>query len=168
MCVAESFSDFDRDISSLQDAVALGVGEVVSEVCDGIGDTDDLRFERHSSNGFGGNELALGFGVAFNRFDHIVCQVKPVAVFFEDGEGSDTLRGVSKAVGESFIEDVFADVSKWSVSHVVGKSGGFYQVFIEIQCSSDGASDLRDLKDVGHASRVVVALGVYEDLALVF
>ena len=75
MCIAEGVSDFDGYVGGMEDAVAFGIGEVVSEVCDGVGDAYDLCFEGHSAYGISGDKFAFGFGVAFDGFDHVVRQV---------------------------------------------------------------------------------------------
>ena len=77
---------------------------------------------------------------------------------------------VAKAPAEALlhrlVERVLAGVPERRVPHVVTEPDRLDQVFIQTQRPRDDARDRRRLERVGHASPVVVAVGIDEDLRL--
>ena len=73
-----------------------------------------------------------------------------------------------KTVRESAVQDAFADVSERRVSDIMSQRRGLNQVLVQPQRASNGPSNLGNLLDMYHPRREMVALRVYEHLALVY
>ena len=85
----------------------------------------------------------------------------------EDPENAQRLGGVEPLGADIIGEGFLADVAEWRVTHVVTKTNGFRERFVQSQHLSQGPADLCDLKCVGEAGDVVIILGVDEDLGFV-
>ena len=75
-------------------------------------------------------------------------------------------KASSETLAHRIVERVLARVAERCMAHVVPEPDGFDQVLVQAQRPGDDARDRGRLERVGHASPVVIAGGVDEDLRL--
>jgi hypothetical protein len=106
---------------------------------------------------------------AFERFPGEVEAVEARIFLFQGSHHAQRLGVVIEATGAGHggIECALAGMTERRMAEIVGECQGFGQIFIDAKGPGNRPGDLRDLKTVGQARAVVIALVIDEHLGLV-
>ena len=148
-----------RQVVRGEDAGGDRVLYVVIDICAAVGEFDDFALESAGS----AVELVVEDAVA-----HLVGEVEPFAVVFEQFDHAQTLFVVAESALDQSVEHALAGVPERGMPEVVTERDRLGQILVEAERPCDRARDLRDFERMGEARAVVVALGGDEDLRLVF
>ena len=155
---AQHVGDLQGDIHGVDDASPHGVVNVVVDIGDLVGQPQEPALQ-----GLG----RVWPGVAQDAPPHLVGQVKAVAVLLQPVHHPQGLDVVLEALRHNLVEDPLAGVTEGGVPQVVAKGGGLRQVLVELEAPGHGPGNAGHLDGVGHASTVVIPLGLEKDLRLV-
>ena len=135
-----------------------GVVNVVVDVGNLVGFPDDLPFQslRHM--------LA---GVAQDAHAHLVGQVQPPAVLFQDIHHPQGLLIVAEGPAHHLAQGVLPGMAEGSVAQVVAQGDGLGQILVQPQGPGDGPGNPGNLQGVGHPGAVVIPFRRREYLGFV-
>ena len=154
---AEAGDDRGRELVTSEHTGSQGIERVVRKVGDPIGESDAERL------GGRGRWIDLP-GVRPDPVADLPGQVRVLELL----EDADALRGVVPLGGcEVRAERILAGMPERRVANVMAERDGLRQGLVQAQRGGEGSRNLRDLRGVGQARDVMVALGIEEDLCLV-
>ena len=153
--VAQNINDRSGNIRIPQDACPHRIVDIVIDIGDSIGMTDDLSLQSFRDP---------VTGVTQNTHTHLVCQVQTLAVLFQYIHNSQALLIVAEGMPHAVAECALTGVTKGSVSQIVTHRDSLRQILIEIQRPGNGSCNAGYFNCVGHPGAVVVALRIEKDL----
>ena len=104
--------------------------------------------------------------MAQNTITHFRAQIQSLTAFFQPFHHPKALFIVVKA-SHDIAQSCLTCVSKWRVPQIVTLRNCFGQVFVEAQCSGNGAGNLANLDGVGEPRAVMVTHRIEKHLRLV-
>ena len=157
--VAQHGDAVARQVVRGEDAGGDRVLDVVVDIGAAVGEFDDFALESAG----GAVEFVVEDAVA-----HLVGEVEPFAVVFEQFDDAQALFVVAEAALDQSVEHALAGVPERGMPEIVTERDCLGEVLVEAERPCDRARDLRDFERMGEARAVVVALGGDKDLRLVF
>ena len=104
--------------------------------------------------------------MAQNTVTHFRAQIQSLTSFFQPFHHPKALLIVVKA-SHDIAQSRLTCVSKWRMPQIVTLRDCFGQIFVEAQCSGNGAGNLADLDGVGESRAVMVTHRIEKYLCLV-
>ena len=104
--------------------------------------------------------------MAQNTVTHFRTQIQSLTAFFQPFHHPKALFVVVKA-SHDIAQSCLTCVSKWRMPQIVALCDCFGQVFVEAQCSGNGAGNLANLDGVGESRAVMVTHRIEKHLRLV-
>lgn len=161
------FDQAGGDVAVLDDTGPRRVVEVVIDVGDDVGNTDQLPLQSQGHVArLGVQDLTPAFGVLQDPVPDLQGQVQALALVLELIHYPQALLGMAEPSRQKFAQRLLPRMAEGRMAQVMSQGDRFGQVLVKPQGPGNGPGNLRHLQGVGQPRPIVVPEGSQEHLGL--